>query len=300
MSHLIYAKKNTPVYLAAIIAAVYLSSLFLVPISTSAYYSAPAATKPPKVLLRPLTSSPGKSVKVTGLNFTPNAALSVKFNGISECSQCSVNSTGGFVMTFIVPAGTKAGSYPVVATDHNGITASNTLTVKSAVKIILSTGGKAHTVGTTVTISGAGFSLSTTITVLFGGTQVATTTSNSSGGFQTTFGVPAMPAGTYTVSASDGTTTGKNAFKLVSHISANPEFSVAPGSTIVVTGTGYAANSMVTFTLGAVTLTGTATSDSTGQFSAQVQIPSNTVKGGYSLIGTDQSANNAKVRVTVA
>src|ERR1700730_3057193 len=128
MSQLVITRKSTPVYFAVLIAAIYITSLFLVPISTSAYSSTLLASTAPKVLLRPLNSSPGKSVKVTGLHFTAGGTATVKFNGGVVVSSVAINSTGGFSTTFTVPLGTKSGSYPVTATDNKGITASNTLT----------------------------------------------------------------------------------------------------------------------------------------------------------------------------
>jgi hypothetical protein len=304
MSQLSFTKKSTPVYFAVIIAAIYMSSLFLVPISTSAYSSTPLAATTPHVLLRPLNSAPGKTVKVTGLKFTPSGTATVNFNGAPVASSVAINSTGGFATSFVVPLGTNPGSYPVMAIDNKGITASNTLTVAAGIKVLLSTSGKAHIVGTIVTITGSGFSPGATLTILFGSSSVATATVNPYGAFGTTFPVPAMPAGTYTVKASDGTVSGSRPFKIVSNIVASPYLNVAPGALITVKGAGFAVNGVVSFSLVSTTttvkITATATADSTGSFSVQVQIPTTTVKNGYSLTAVDQSSDTAKTRVTVA
>ena len=176
----------------------------------------------PKIILRPFNSEPGKSVKVTGLRFTAGSTVTITFNGITVDSKVPVNSTGGFVTSFIVPKGTAVGSYPVVATDAKGLQATNTLMIGTAAKIVLTTGGKPRIVGTMLTVTGTGFLPSVTVTVYFSGVAEATPTSSTTGGFVTTFAVPAVPQGSQEVSASDGTNNAQRAFIVNPHITASP------------------------------------------------------------------------------
>jgi hypothetical protein len=285
-------------YFALILAAIYISSIFVVPLSASAYSAGPQAATAPKIILRPFNSAPGKTVKVTGLRFTPSSTVSITFNSVKVVSSYATNSTGGFVTTFVVPTGTAPGSYQVVATDAKGLTASNTLSISLKTKIVLSTSGKARIVGTTVTVTGTNFGDSEAVTVTFDGSQVATATSSSTGSFTTTFVIPAVPAGTYPVVASDTTTSATKGFTVNPHVTSSAS-SVTRGQTITVTGTGFAATSTVSFTLGGTPLSTTTTTDSTGSFSVQITIPINQAKGGQALTATDQSSDTASVRLKV-
>ncbi len=291
-------KQKFGLYLALILAAIYVSSVFMVPLSASAYSANPQAPTAPKIVLRPFNSAPGKTVKVTGVRFTPSSTVSITFNGITVVSSYATNSTGGFVTSFVVPSGTAPGSYQVVATDAKGLTASNTLSISLKAKIVLTTSGKPRIVGTTVTVTGTAFPPSTSVTVTFEGSDIASATTNSAGGFTTTFAVPAVPAGSYTVEASSSTVSASKGFTVNSHITSSAT-SVTRGQTITVTGTGFAATSTVSFTLGGAALTTTATTDSTGSFSVQIQIPTSQPKGGQALTATDQSGDTASVRLKV-
>ncbi len=299
MNQVLRSRRSVGLYFAMVVAAVYLTSVFVVPISASAYSASPLAATAPKIILRPFNSEPGKSVKVTGLRFTAGSTVTITFNGITVDSKVPVNSTGGFVTSFIVPKGTAVGSYPVVATDAKGLQATNTLMIGTAAKIVLTTGGKPRIVGTMLTVTGTGFLPSVTVTVYFSGVAEATPTSSTTGGFVTTFAVPAVPQGSQEVSASDGTNNAQRAFIVNPHITASPT-TAAPGATITVTGTGFAAGSSVSFTLNGAALTATATTDGTGSFSVPVQIPTTAVKGGQPLVATDASLNKASVRIKVS
>jgi large repetitive protein len=292
------SRKNVGLYFALIVAAIYLSSVFVLPISASAYSASPAVSTAPKLILRPFTTSPGKSVKVTGLHFTPSSTVTITFNGADVASGVATNTSGGFVTNFAVPIGTKAGSYPVVAIDALSFQASNTLVVAAKSKITLSTEGNPRIVGSPLTIVGSGFIPNNPLTVLFGGTVVASLSTNSTGGFTTSFPIPKVSAGSYTVSANDGTNTASKSFTVNPHLTSSPT-SVAPGGMITVAGTGFAANSNVAFTLNGAALSATATTDSSGSFSLQITIPINASPVGQALKATDQSGDSASVRIQV-
>jgi hypothetical protein len=150
-----------------------------------------------------------------------------------------------------------------------------------------------------LTVTGTGFLPSTTVTVSFSGVAEATPTSNSAGGFTATFAIPAVPQGSHEVTATDGTNNAQRAFIVNPHITAAPT-TAAPGATVTVTGTGFAAGSAVSFTLNGAALTATATTDGTGSFSIPVQIPTTALKGGQPLVATDASLNKANVRMKIS
>ena len=292
------SRKNILAYSAMLIAAIYLTSVFVVPIGASAFSASSLASTTPKVVLRPFTVVAGKSVKVTGTHFTATDSVSVSFNG-GTVATGTVNSTGGFVANFVVPSGTATGSYTVTAKDSSGVTASNTLSVTTtSTKLTLKVTATAHRDGATATVSGNNFLPSTTVTVTFRGDVVGTATTNSSGGFTLTFVVQHAPAGTFFISATDGTNTIAKSFTVSAFITVSPNVA-APGAMVTVNGTGFAQNAPITLTLGTTSITVTPTTNNYGSFQMLVQIPTSMAKGGYSMTAADNAGHSATAHVRV-
>ena len=194
-----------------LIAGIYFVSLIAASVPSSALSTSSLASSP-RIILRPFTSSPGKTVKVTGINFTPYSPIAVYFAGGMVANTVS-NLTGGFVSKFVVPKDAPAGLYPVSAMDGSGKSGSNILNVTLSPKIKLgATSGK---VGEKVSISGSGYISNSKITILFNNKIIATTSSDSAGSFVGSFVVPLIPTGSYAVSASDGTNKASKAFTVV-------------------------------------------------------------------------------------
>ncbi|MFC1989375.1 hypothetical protein ACFLVW_02240 [Chloroflexota bacterium] len=123
------------------------------------------------------------------------------------------------------------------------------------------------TVGSTLTVSGTGFTASTTGTVTFGsGSAFATSysaTSDNTGAFSTSFFVPTVPGGTYTILATLGT-------------SAPASFTVMPvvilsttsahvGDLINISGTGFSASLTASIAYDGTTIT-RVTTNTNGRF----------------------------------
>jgi len=256
-------------------------------------------TNTPKIVLRPFTVVAGKSVKVTGTHFTDSAPVTVKFNG-ATVSTTTVNSTGGFVTNFVVSTSTAAGSYTVTATDSSSLTASNTLTVTSAsTRLALKITASAHRDGATATASGNNFLPSHLITVTFNGKVVGTATSNSSGGFSIIFVIADTPAGAASVVATDGTNTVTRSFTVNAYIVVSPT-TVAPGAMLTVNGTGYAANSAITLTLGGTPISVTPTTNSNGSFQVSFTVPSTMASGAATMTAVDSAAHSASAHVRIS
>jgi hypothetical protein len=276
--------------------------IFLIALTPSmiseAYSVIPAAAHDPKVTLRPMNSSPGKTVKVTGTNFTPSDGVTIAFAG-NEITTTSSNSTGGFVADFAVPLGIPAGLYPVGATDQNGLTAENSLNITLDAKITLSTSGSSHIVGATLAVKGSGFPPDASVDVYFGTSLESSPTTTSEGSFSSSFPIPEVPNAIYTVQAVSGTYSATNTFPLVAHLSVSPTGAVQVGSSVTVSGTGFAANSQVTITLGSTKISTEPTTGTDGAFSVILTVP-NLAKGGYTLEATDQSANSAETKLSVS
>lgn len=154
-------------------------------------------------------------------------------------------------------------------------------------------------VGTTVTVTGDNFEASLPITISFDSVTIATTESNGSGYFSTTITIPAATAGSNTITATDGTNTLSSNFNVVPNISLTPVKGQA-GSSVTVTGNGFAATSGVTVMFGS-TKVATTTTDGVGNFSASFTVPSGST-GSNTVTATDSSpsANTATATFNVA
>ena len=288
-------------YIALIICSIYVASSFtFFGGVASAYSPTPFVAGSPRVVLRPFNIAPGKSDQVTGVNFTPLSNITVTFAG-NVVATIMANSTGGFIVKFLVSANTPQGLYPVSATDNSAskLTGQNTLNVLVIAKIVLNTGGKAHIVGAIVTVNGTGFSVSKSVKVYFNNQVVASATTNSGGNFVASFALPSNAAGTYNINATDGTNNVFKTFVLTSHVTISPNTMVTVGSKVTIAGTGFSASSQVSFTFGGTPLTTKITTTSLGAFSVQITIPP-VAKGGYQLVGTDQNGHKGTGRVGVS
>jgi hypothetical protein len=284
---------------ALTVAALFSSSMFVSAMLLTpsfGFSNGPFSTSSPKVILRPFQTAPGKNVKVTGINFTPNSAITISFAGGSIGSTQS-NSTGGFSTLFAVPISIQNGLYPVGATDALGVTALAALNVTLSPKIALT--ATSHIVGGSVSISGSGFPPTSSVQVYFGSFLETITSTNATGGFSTSFKVPVVPNSIYIVEAISGAYFSTKSFPVSAHLTATPSSPVPVGSTITVSGTGFSANTQVSFNMGSIMISTKATTLADGTFSIGIIVP-NVPKGQHTLAASDQSYNTAQVRVSVS
>jgi hypothetical protein len=281
--------KTKITFLATLIAAIYVASLFVFPMTT---FAASAV-----VTLSPTSASVGQTVKVSGTGFQTSSSLTVTFNGHTVATT-TTDGSGAFSTSFVVPSA-AAGTYPVTATSccsGGTVVGSANLVVKAGAATMKLSPVIAGT-GKIVTVTGSGFGASKTITISFGTTgTIATTTSDSTGAFSTTFTVPVMPAGKYKVNGTDGTIIVSKTFTIRPHVSEKPVRGSA-GSSVTMMGTGFAASSAITVTFNGVAV-GTGTTDSTGSFTLTYQVP-NDAAGSYSVVAKDAASNMATAKFTI-
>ncbi len=141
----------------------------------------------------------GTGVEVTGNGFDADAPFLVAWNASTPLCSGSTNASGGLNCTFSVPPAPE-GSHAVEITER-----SNSLTTSFRISPSLSISPTSATVGTNVTVTGAGFSASASYAVSWtaGGTLCSGTT-NVNGGFACSFAVPAVAAGNYTITGTQG------------------------------------------------------------------------------------------------
>ena len=152
-------------------------------------------------------------------------------------------------------------------------------------------------VGTVVTVTGSNFKANSPITASFDSTTFPSVMSNGSGYFTTSITVPSATAGSNSISATDGTTTQSSNFNVVPNISLTPVKGQA-GSSVSVSGNGFAASSAVSLTFGSTGQMTTATSDGFGDFAASFSVPS-VIAGSNTVTATDASSNSATASFNV-
>ncbi len=150
------------------------------------------------ITLTPTTGKPGSTVTIEGGNFTAtlDTEVTVQFEEISA-GIFYTNATGGFTGTFDVPT-LPTQEWNVTAIDTNNLNANETFTI--AITMIVFNPSIGPT-GTNVTITGYGFQGYANIT--FGDILVLKNEPKDNIGNGTTFIVPTVPVGDYTVTVED-------------------------------------------------------------------------------------------------
>ena len=232
----------------------------------------------PTVTVSPTSGPPGNSVTVTGSGFgAGETGITITFDGNPVASGISANSLGNWSGTFTVPA-SPSGSHSVSA--YGSITLAGSLPgVTFVVNPTIAISPASGPPGSSVTVTGSGFGAGETgITITFDGNPVASGISaNSLGNWSGTFTVPASALGSHSVRANGSITqasslSGTN-FGVTPGISLNPASGYV-GSTVQISGSGFAANSPLTFTYDDKEIPAEgATTDATGSFIKSFVVP---------------------------
>ena len=251
----------------------------------------------PQVTANVSTANVGDSITVSGTGYAATVSVTIYFDGVSK-GTTTTNASGSFTgFSFTVPVTTE-GTYTIKAEETIAPTNFDTVSLEIDPDIALNptTGG----VGDTVTLTGDGFDASSTVTITFDGTAVVTSpstvTSNTSGTLPSvTFTVPEASRGSHTVRAQDaGGNYDTATFTVGQKITIDPT-SGPSGTTVTVTGRGFAASSTITITYDGETVTtdpATVTTNTAGYFTAEFDVPAGEA-GTYVVQASDASTNAA-------
>lgn len=255
--------------------------------------------------LTPTTGVVGTVVTIEGANFTAIAGktVTVTFNAIPVAT-LSTNATGGFSGTFTVPSLTT-GTFNVIATDTNSLT--NTTLFIIAVTFLGISPVKCPT-GTLATVTGYGFTTSGgTANVTIGTLRVLTNILDTALVAGTTFYVPTLPVGNYTVTALDtGLLTASTNYEVnaTTTVTLNSSSAIA-GAIVLLNASYFKAAQALTFTFKNATYTqalsltpatgysGQATI--AGLYNGTFTVPTVAI-GSYTINATD--SNNCTVEVS--
>ena len=259
----------------------------------------------PTLALLPTTGVVASNVSASGAGYAPLTAVALTLDSITipACTSGSFvsNSTGALSCTFAVPT-VAAGSVPVNATD--GINrATTTFVVKPPTLTLTPPTGF---VGSSVVATGAGYAPRVALTVTFGTLSVSSCapgslTSNRWGGLNCTFSVPTVPAGSYSVNATDGTNRGT-----ANYVVGPPTLLLSPssgfvGDSLAATGAGYEPSTLLTITFGSVAIgsctVGSMHSTPQGDLSCTFTVPHATA--GSHLVQVTDGTNTASASYIV-
>ena len=217
--------------------------------------------------------------------FPPSVPVIVTYDGSPVGPATSTDGAGNFSLQFQVPLSPAGVGHPVQAT-AGGQSASQVFTILSR----LSVSPTAGTSGTSMTFIGTGFGASAAIGILFSAVLETTFFADPNGSFSKPYPIPFRPAGAYAV-AVQGT-------GLTQTLTINAGLGVSPsigppGTNVTVTGSGAAANSVVSLRVDSIDVR-LVVSDSVGSYTTLLTIPP--VAGGSHLVSV---AGGASVPFTV-
>ena len=144
-------------------------------------------------------------------------------------------------VTFPAPSTSAAGNNNVTATDTINQASAN-FTATGVTQSLTPSPSSGH-VGDTVTLSGTGFAWGDTVTITLPDGSTTTAITGPTGSFTTTAIMPAAPAGSPAISATDQhSNTASNSFTINAKTTISPT-SGGVASQVTVSGTGYKASS---------------------------------------------------------
>jgi hypothetical protein len=232
--------------------------------------------------ITPTSGLVGAQVTVSGSGFGGSRNIDIYLDDVPIGVGVAIaDVNGNFTGTFTIPV-SSGGGHTIKAMDSDGNLAIVPLTVEPKMTVTPITGAS----GTKVTVSGIGFGAAKSVTITYNGEAMATISTDASGSFSGTFSLPESPAGSYTVVASDGTLSGSADFVAV-HEAAISATSGNVGDEILVSGTGFKANTTITVTYESEPVElATATTASNGSFSVAIIIPPS-AGGAHTITATD-------------
>ena len=187
----------------------------------------------------------GNQVTISGSGFTASSTAKVFFDGVHIGSLINTTSTGGLPDTVITIPEALGGSYDIKAQDTTTGRDTPTLSYIILPKIVIRP--VSGVVGDQIIVSGSGFGTSSSLSVYFGSISVPTQAriSSSVGSFSNiVFSIPATTQGDHIVEVRGGGDSASAIFTVGQKASFTPDSGPA-GTTVTVSGTGFALNQAI-------------------------------------------------------
>ncbi|RJO63355.1 MAG: hypothetical protein C4542_00230 [Dehalococcoidia bacterium] len=241
----------------------------------------------------------GDSVTVTGSGFPLGGAVAFLWDGVSFGT---ITADGSGNIT--------AGSLPIPSTTRGPHTVSTTsaitprpFLVNSRITVAPTTG----IVGDVITVTGSGFAAApANVVITVDGTTITATTPlqintvGITGIFSCTFAMPPVARGPHTIRATDSGYYAETTFSIGQRMSITPITGYV-GDNVTASGSGFAANKVITFKIDgvALTVTGNSTSDQTGAFNGVNFVIPSVGGGAHTIRATDADGNYYEATLTV-
>lgn len=251
--------------------------------------------------LSPSSGPAGTSVVITGSDFPASTAIVFKFDTttITPTSGNTTYANGTLLSSITIPSTATVGAHTItVIVGTSERTATFTVTASAALGALQPATGPP---GTLVAISGTNFPASTAIVFKFDTATLTPTGSASTGpagGFASIITIPATAtAGSHAITVTVGTIT-KTATFTVTGASAtlNPltPASGPPSTTVSISGSHFAASTALVFQFDTTTLTptGSTSTDSSGNFTSTITVPSSASVGAHTITVTAGSTTD--------
>ncbi len=222
----------------------------------------------------------GLPVQYSGASFAPNEPVSIYWgadaNGLSE-GTTTTSATGNLSFSFTPPTGLTNGTYPITIIRTNQRPASIRTYFKIFPLTLIAEPGGIHS-GKSVTIKVTGFLSSDGLTIQWnanGGQTIGSIYTDKNGAGKTTIVPPSAPLGTYTITAGDSYGLQATGSLAIGPGIAVEGYGVILGENATIMGGGFGSEETISVYLqtpknGIVS----ATTDATGAFSVQLQLPS--------------------------
>jgi hypothetical protein len=239
----------------------------------------------PEITVSSGTGAIGSSITCSGKGFAANSNISFSLDSTVVSAVAVTNASGEFSNTTLTIPSIAGGAHTLQVKDASGNTATTSITV-SALLLLSPDNGPA---GTTITVTGSGFQANGTISISYNGVVVTTSPSpliaNSSGSFTATFTASALPAGVYSVVASDATRNVTVQFTNVATATIGP-LTGAVGTSVTASGTGFRARASISVNYDDSQIA-TGTTDINGNFNITFTASSSSA-GAHQIVITDK------------
>jgi hypothetical protein len=248
--------------------------------------------------------TPGQISTLEGYDFAPSSPVNIVWaQGTANevhLTTTTTDASGNFEnVNYTVPYQTIAQYYNITATDASSGVGWTEVYMAQAHLTLNEHSGIA---ATDVTVTGRYFSPSTQVTLLWNetttNTTLGTTNTTNAGYFATSFIVPNISAGNYTITARDVNSSATSYFVVVTSIIRLNSTYGSVGTNVNVTGEGFTANSLVALTWNSSTIATTA-ANATGSFNRTITVP-HSCGGIYSIQAVDAANLNASAYFTIS
>ena len=237
----------------------------------------------PALTISPQTGVVDEPVTLRGNGFTANSPISIYWeNNVVSTGTITTNSNGSFTYTdFVIPS-SHQGANTIRAKDGVSASASTSFIVNPKISLSLTSGGP----GDLVEVVGKGFESNRSIALTFRGISVSigAVATDTSGTFTTSFTVPGVAAGSYTVRAADGFNDATAVFSIKASLNLNPTSGYV-GSEVTISGDGFTPDGRVSILYDTAQVF-TVSANNFGSFSVSFTVPVS--KGGtHSVTAND-------------